>query len=66
MRILSEAVEPMRVRDVHAEVEALIGQTVSSSAVKNWLAGHARGDHALLVRLGRGRYLVATARPGNG
>jgi hypothetical protein len=59
MRVLSGSVEPMRVRDIHKEVEALLGQTVSSSAVKNWLAVHARGDHALFVRLERGRYLVA-------
>jgi hypothetical protein len=37
-------------------VEALLGQVVSSSAVKNWLARHAQGDQALFVRLGRGRY----------
>lgn len=55
-RVLSEAVEPMRVRDIHAEVEALLGEAVSLSAVKNWLARHAGGDKALFVRLGRGRY----------
>lgn len=60
MRVLSESVEPMRVRDIHTEVEALLGQTVSPSAVKNWLARHAQGDQAVFVRLGRGRYLVAT------
>jgi hypothetical protein len=60
-RVLSESVEPMRVRDVHAEVEELLGQTVSPSAVKNWLARHAAGDKALFLRLGRGRYrLIAS------
>ena len=59
MQILSESDEPMRVRDIHAEVEALLGQAVSSSAVKNWLARHAQGDQALFVRLGRGRYRLA-------
>jgi hypothetical protein len=58
MRVLGESVEPMRVRDIHAEVEGLLGQTVSPSSVKNWLAGHARGDQSLFVRLGRGGYLV--------
>jgi hypothetical protein len=56
MRVLNESAEPMRVRDIHAEVEALVGQHVSPSAVKNWLARHAQGDEALLVRLRRGRY----------
>jgi hypothetical protein len=56
MQVLTESVEPMRVQDIHAEVEELIGQTVSSSAVKNWLSSHARGDRALFVRLGWGRY----------
>jgi hypothetical protein len=41
MRVLAESVEPMRVWDIHAEVEELVGQAVSPSAVKNWLAGHA-------------------------
>ena len=59
MRVLSESVELMRARDIHAEVENLLGQTVSPSAVKNCLASYARGDQALFVRLGRGRYRVA-------
>ena len=60
MRVLSASVEPMRMRDIHVEVEALIGQPVSRSWVKNWLANHVRGDQAPLVRLGRGRYCLAT------
>jgi hypothetical protein len=60
LRILSESVEPMRVRDIHTEVEALLGQSVSPSAVKNCLARHAKDDQALFVRLDRGRYLLAT------
>jgi hypothetical protein len=59
MRVLSESVEPIRMKDIHAEVEALIGCPVSRSAVKNWLANHVEGDHALFIRLGRGRYTVA-------
>jgi hypothetical protein len=59
MRVLSESVEPMRVRDIHAEVEEMLGPTVSPSAVKNWLARHVQDEHALLVRLKRGRYLLA-------
>lgn len=59
MRALRESVEPMWMKDIHAEVEALLGQPVSRSAVKHWLAGHTGGDRPLFVRLGRGRYLAA-------
>ena len=59
MRVLSESVEPMRMKDIHAEVEQLLDRSVTRSAVKNWLANHVQGDHVLFVRLGRGRYLVA-------
>jgi hypothetical protein len=59
VRILNESAEPMRVRDIHTEVETLLGQTVSPSAVKNWLARHAQGEQALFVRLERGRYRLA-------
>jgi hypothetical protein len=64
MRVLSDSVEPMRMKDIHAEVERELGQSVSRSAVKNWLASHVRGDNALFVRLGRGRYLPAPANSG--
>jgi hypothetical protein len=30
----------MRMKDIHAQVEELIGRQVSRSAVKNWLANH--------------------------
>jgi hypothetical protein len=55
-RILIEAVEPMRARDIHAAVEDRLGYPVSFSSIKNWLATQVRGEHAPLVRLGRGRY----------
>ena len=42
MLVLSASVEPVRMKDVHAEVEAQLGQPVSRSSVKNWLANHAR------------------------
>lgn len=49
----------MRVCDIHAEVEDLLGVPVPPSSVKNWLAKHAQGKNAQFVRLGRGRYLAA-------
>ena len=54
MRVLSESVEPMRMKDIHAEVDRTLGQPVSRSAVKNWLAGHTGGAQPLFVRLARG------------
>jgi hypothetical protein len=60
MQVLADSVEPMRMRDIHAEVETLVGRSVSRSAVKNWLANHVRGEQALLIRLGRGRYRLRT------
>ncbi len=56
VQVLAESVEPMRMRDIHTEVEMLIGQAVSRSSVKNWLASRAQGKQPLLVRLERGRY----------
>jgi len=61
MRVLSESVEPIRMKDIHVEVERELGQSVSRSAVKNWLASHVQGDGPLFVRLGQGRYLSAPA-----
>lgn len=60
MRVLADSVEPMRMRDIQTEVEALVGQPVTRSAVKNWLANHAHGEDAPLVRLGRGWYRLGT------
>jgi hypothetical protein len=64
MRVLSGSVEPMRMKDIHTEVEALLGQSVSRTAVKNWLANHVQGDQALFLRLGRGRYLLPSENGG--
>jgi hypothetical protein len=60
MGVLSRSVEPMRMKDIHVEVEQVLGRAVSRSAIKNWLAGHTGGKKALFVRIERGRY-VATA-----
>jgi hypothetical protein len=58
-RVLVQAASPMRARDIHAEVEELLGQSVPASSVKNWLATQVQGDKARLVRLDRGRYGLA-------
>lgn len=56
MRVLADADEPMRMCEIHAAVEALLGEMVPRSTIKNCLANNSRGNGALLVRLGRGRY----------
>jgi hypothetical protein len=55
-RVLADAGKPMRVRDVHAEVEELLGMSVPASSVKNWLAKQVQDQQPRVVRLERGRY----------
>lgn len=62
-QVLAEAHGPMRARDIHAEVEELLGQAVPASSVKNWLAKEVQAEKSRLVRLDRGRYrLIANRR----
>jgi hypothetical protein len=58
-RVLADSGEPMRARDVHAEVEDMLGTSVPASSVKDWLAKHVQGQQLQVVRLGRGRYRLA-------
>jgi hypothetical protein len=60
-RVLREATGPMRARDIHAEVEGVLGQQVPVSSVKNWLAKDAQGHQSRVVRLDRGRYRLRPA-----
>ena len=54
--VLQEFGGPLRMVEIHAAVEALRGETVPRSTIKNCLANNSRGDGAWLVRLARGRY----------
>lgn len=54
--VLADSSKPTRVREVHAEVEELLGMSVPVSSVKNWLAREVSGSVARVVRLSRGRY----------
>lgn len=56
VEVLREFGGPLRMIEIHAAVEALLGETVPRSTIKNCLANNSRGDGAWLVRLGRGRY----------
>jgi hypothetical protein len=53
-RVLHEAPGPMRARDIHAEVEELLGRSVPASSVKNWLAKQAQYRQSQVVRLDSG------------
>lgn len=54
--VLREFGGPLRMVEIHAGVEGLLGETVPRSTIKNCLANNSRGDEAWLVRLARGRY----------
>jgi hypothetical protein len=58
-QILHEAIGPMRARDIHVEVEQLLGRPIPPSSVKNWLARQVRYKQPRVVRLDRGRYRLA-------
>lgn len=63
-RVLREAPGLMRARDIHAEVEELLGQAVPVSSVKNWLAKQVQAGDGRLVRLDRGRYRLIVPQTG--
>jgi hypothetical protein len=58
-KVLADQEEPMRTKDIHAAVEALIGEPVGWSSVKSALALHISGPSPLFVRIARGRYVLA-------
>lgn len=58
-RVLVDSGEPMRARDIHAEVEEMLGN-VGAGLLGQELAGQAGSDRqSRLVRLGRRRYRLA-------
>ncbi len=48
----------MRATDIHAAVEAHLGETVCWGSVKNALVNNITGPNRRFVRIGRGRYVV--------
>jgi hypothetical protein len=63
--VLVDQRDPMPARDVHARVEALLGEPVRWSSVKATLAGNLKGPAPRFVRVARGRYGVPSrARTG--
>lgn len=49
----------MQAREVHAAVEALLGEPVRWGTVKNALAGNVAGASPRFARVARGRYRLA-------
>jgi hypothetical protein len=59
VQVLADRGEPMRAKDVHAAVEALVGEPVPPPSVKGALAKNVAGSSARFVRVARGRYILA-------
>jgi len=49
----------MHVKDIHAAVEALVGEAVPSPSIRGALAKNVAGSSRRFVRVGRGRYALA-------
>lgn len=59
VHVLADRGEPMRVKDIHAAVEASVGEPVQWSSVKTALASNVAGSSPRFVRIARGRYVLA-------
>lgn len=59
VQVLTDRGEPMQAKDIHAAVEALVGEPVAWSSVKDALASNATGTSRRFVRVGYGRYRLA-------
>jgi len=59
VRVMADHGEPMRVKDIHAAVEAALGEPVATSSIKTALVANASGPSQRLVRVAPGRYVLA-------
>ncbi len=59
VQVLSDGGEPMRATDIHAAVEALVGEPVKWSSIRTALASNVSGSSRRFVRIARGRYTLA-------
>jgi hypothetical protein len=64
VQVLTDQGEPMRAKDIHAVVEALVGEPVPRSSVKGALATNVLGSSRRLIRVARGRYVLVETRHG--
>ncbi len=59
VHVLADRDEPMRAKDIHAAVEAALGEPVAASSIKTALIANASGSSPRLVRVAPGRYVPA-------
>lgn len=59
VRVMAAQGEPMRVKDIHAAVEAALGERVAASSIKTALIANTSGPSPQLVRVAPGRYVLA-------
>lgn len=59
IRVLEQHPQPMQAREVHAAVEALLGESVRWGSVKACLAANVAGPSPRFVRVAPGRYASA-------
>jgi hypothetical protein len=57
--VLAGAQDPMRMCEIIAKVEAVLGKPVTKSSVENCLCSNITGKHPRFERVGRGRYRIA-------
>ena len=62
IQVLADRGEPMHVNDIHAAVEALVGEPVPSPSLKGALAKNAASSSVRFVRVARGRHTLARPR----
>ena len=56
MVVLSETASEMRLRDIHAEVERVLGGRVSFQSVADYLLKRSKGSRPLFIRTRYGHY----------
>lgn len=64
-QVLADRDTPMRAKEIHAAVEALIGESVRWGSVKQALASNVSGPSPRFVRIARGRYAQTVQRRGS-
>jgi hypothetical protein len=63
IRVLERSQESMQARDVHAAVEALLGEPVRWGSVKACLAANVAGPSPRFIRTAPGRYSTSLRDP---
>jgi hypothetical protein len=62
--VLTEADAEMRIKDIHAELERLIGGEVSFQSVADFLTKNSKGQKPLFERPRYGHYRLLRFEPG--